>query len=88
MSTCIVENVDKSKAAHPPATKLLLVVHRDSPECDGALSQIKGSVADNVVFYSGESVWVARPCTVFSQKDGVTTSWRIAFTAAIDIMIQ
>jgi hypothetical protein len=32
------------------------------------------------------SVW--SPCTVFSQKDGVSTSCHAAFMAAIDIMIQ
>ena len=30
----------------------------------------------------------ARPCAVFSQNEGVTTSCHMAFTAAIDIITQ
>jgi hypothetical protein len=38
--------------------------------------------------YSDDGGFSVSPCTVFSQKDGVTTSCHRAFTAAIDIITQ
>jgi hypothetical protein len=55
----------------------------DSPPDDHA----EPGVGESRTYVAGSSRG-SRPCTVFSQKEGVTTNCQAAFTAAIDIMIQ